>query len=112
MPQNTGLAIFDLPGKATKATMGEPMTLTRAGQAPVEVTGVFDGRHIEIEMDGEVGLSDYQVTAHLRREDAGDVAEDDLVEARGACYKVVDTRPDSENWIVLALALVNEPDPA
>lgn len=109
MPQSTGLGLFDPVNDAIGAAFGEDIVLTREGEAPVTVTGVFDGRHFEVELpDGEVGISDYQVTVACRRDDAGAVQKGDQVTARNATWRVTDTRPDSEGWVALALSLVTD----
>jgi hypothetical protein len=110
MPQPTGLKLFAGAAAAVARVFGEPFTLTRAGDVPVEGRGVFDGRHFEVQLPGgEIGVSDYQVALSCRRDVAGDVREGDRVAARGAAWKVTDVRPDSEGFVVLALARIDTP---
>lgn len=108
MPQPTGLAIFDGIEDAVNAAFGEAITLTRAGEAAVEIEGVFDARHFVSEVPGEVPVSDYQIFVTVRRDAAGEVAEGDRVEARGTLYRVNDVRPDSEGVVVLALGKLDD----
>lgn len=109
MPQPTGIALFDGLTKAINAVFGESLTLTRAGDVAVEIKGVFDARYYEVIGDGNVPISDYQISVSCRRDAAGNVQPKDLVEARGAVFEVTDVRPDSEGGVVLALRLRQAP---
>jgi len=109
MPQPTGLALFDGLTDAINSVFGESFTLTRAGDAAVEVEGVFDARYYELIGDGNVAISDYQISVACRRDAVGAVAPGDRVDIRGTEFAVTDVRPDSEGGVVLALRLRQAP---
>lgn len=118
MPQSTGLDVFAVVADTVNTAFGEPAVLQKPGAAAVDIEGVFDGRHYALEFpDGGVGVSAYTVTFGCRRDAIGAEGDDTNLEGatltvRGAVYRVVDTRPDSESWIVLALTRLQNPDPA
>jgi hypothetical protein len=112
MPQNTGLAIFDSIASVVTAVMGEPeaLTLTRAGEAPIEFRGLFDARSVEIVYDNsDAVITEYQTFVFTRRDAVPDVHRDDVVTVRGATYRVTDIEPDSEGGVKLFLSQIDNP---
>lgn len=112
MPQNTGIGLFNPIPNIVNKTLGgaTQMTLQRAGEADVTFEGTFDARHIPVELDGEVVVSEYQTIVFARRDAVGAVHVDDKIIARGTTYKVTDIRRDSEGALEMMLALIDNPN--
>lgn len=112
MPKNTGLPLFESVNDAVLGAFGETDGFTWSRGSEVlgeDLAGVFDARHYEAEVGGEVAVSEYTPSLGCRRADvnygeAGGIAVDDVITVRETDYLVKDFRPDSEGWLVVILA--------
>lgn len=108
MPQNVGLDLFDGINNTVLSAFGEDFTWIRStGDIVSGLSGVFEARHYEAEVNGEIGVSDYQASLSCRRDAVPEVARGQQVTVRGATWDINDIRPDSEGWVVLVLGRVD-----
>jgi hypothetical protein len=94
--------IFDSLNNITSAVFGEQATITHGG-TPSTVTGVFDSRHVEIDVGGGALVSAVVTTLAVVDSASGAVSRGDPITVRGGSYRVADLQPDAQGMTLLIL---------
>lgn len=94
--------IFDSLNRIANSVFGEPATISRGG-APSSIQGVFDSRHVEIDVGGGAMVTALVTTLAVVDSSAGAVSRGDTITVRGGSYRLADTRPDAQGMTLLIL---------
>ena len=96
---------IDLLNRAVICAFSEPVTIIRDGSdaTEIEVQGIFDSRHFEIDAGGEVAVSELVTTLAIAEDPGNLVAVGERLIARGVTYRMKDRRPDGQGMTVLEL---------
>jgi hypothetical protein len=99
------MGIFDAMNATCQAAFGSSYLLIRSGEPNAEIQGVFDRRHIDVEVDGQIA-SLMVATLTVQTVDAGRAERGSRVLIGRTRYEIQDIRPDAEGMTILVLERV------